>query len=312
MGKSFEIRPTGVAHAELLIPAERGPGYPKYVGKLGEGLVIEHYSWKKVTTNVSGFILGSPTIDHYGDMVVCAWFSRPLGRDAHTILQITNHRTNDQCILTFKPRGWRGKDAYEISGQVIDASGRVAYEIAGRWNSQLVARQVGAGSGFLHPDVTVSGPSSPSATPEYILLWRNSDKPPGSPFNLTPYAITLNDCPKDTLKPFLCPTDCRLRPDQRAFELGKYELANELKNAQEEKQRATRKAREEGRLPPHKPRWFRAETDGDTGERVWSPAKVGDQLEYWIEREKIWKQAGRVAWKDVDPIFIEEPDDIKQ
>jgi oxysterol-binding protein 1 len=35
-----------------------------------EGKVVEHYSWKKVTTNVSGFILGSPTIDHYGDMVV--------------------------------------------------------------------------------------------------------------------------------------------------------------------------------------------------------------------------------------------------
>jgi len=31
---------------------------------------VEHYSWKKVTTNISGFILGSPTIDHYGDMIV--------------------------------------------------------------------------------------------------------------------------------------------------------------------------------------------------------------------------------------------------
>lgn len=70
MGKSFEIRPTGVAHAELLIPEERGLGYPKAPGKAGKGKVVEHYSWKKVTTNVSGFILGSPTIDHYGDMIV--------------------------------------------------------------------------------------------------------------------------------------------------------------------------------------------------------------------------------------------------
>jgi hypothetical protein len=70
MGKSFEIRPTGVAHVDLLIPEERGPGYPKAPGKDGEGKVVEHYSWKKVTTNVSGFILGSPTIDHYGDMIV--------------------------------------------------------------------------------------------------------------------------------------------------------------------------------------------------------------------------------------------------
>ena len=71
MGKSFEIRPTGVAHAELLLPKERAPTYPTARGPHTEGRVIEHYSWKKVTTNISGFILGSPTIDHYGDMIVC-------------------------------------------------------------------------------------------------------------------------------------------------------------------------------------------------------------------------------------------------
>ena len=75
MGKSFEIRPTGVAHADLLLPEAMAPGYPKAVGEAGKGKVREHYSWKKVTTNVSGFILGSPTIDHYGDMVVCFFCS---------------------------------------------------------------------------------------------------------------------------------------------------------------------------------------------------------------------------------------------
>ena len=70
MGKSFEIRPTGVAHAELLLPEEWAPNYPKATGVSGKEKVVEHYSWKKVTTNVSGFILGSPTIDHYGDMIV--------------------------------------------------------------------------------------------------------------------------------------------------------------------------------------------------------------------------------------------------
>jgi len=72
MGKSFEIRPTGVAHADLLLPEAMAPGYPKAIGESGKGKVREHYNWKKVTTNVSGFILGSPTIDHYGDMVVCS------------------------------------------------------------------------------------------------------------------------------------------------------------------------------------------------------------------------------------------------
>jgi oxysterol-binding protein 1 len=248
---------------------------------------------------------------------------------AHVVLslvvQVTNHRTGDKCILTFKPRGWRGRDAYEISGVVNDSRGNIVFEIAGRWNSQLIARHVGTGSGVLNPDVSMdstgSRAQSPSS-PEYILLWRNSEKPAGSPFNLTPYAITLNACP-DTLKPYLCPTDCRLRRDQRAFEMGKYELANDLKTAQEEKQRAIRKLREEGKMERHKPRWFRAETDGDTGERVWAPSRVGGseerdgELEYWAEREKIWrairegKKTEDVKWKDVDDIFIEEPEEIK-
>lgn len=224
--------------------------------------------------------------------------------------KVTNHRTGDQCILTFKPRGWRGKDAYEISGQVIDNEGNVAYEVAGRWNSQLVARQVGTGNGQLHPDVSVSASSSR----EYILLWRNSEKPSDSPFNLTPFAITLNSCPQDHLRPFLCPTDCRLRVDQRAFELGKFDLANELKQQQEEKQRLIRRAREEGRFPPHNPRWFVAETEPDTGERVWSPRRVGDGvLEYWVERERVWKEGGicKAKWKDVDDIFVEEPSEMR-
>ena len=83
MGKSFEIRPTGVAHAELLLPEELAPDYPKAKGKHLEGKVVEHYSWKKVTTNVSGFILGAPTIDHYGDMIVRVSYRRDSYDRAH-------------------------------------------------------------------------------------------------------------------------------------------------------------------------------------------------------------------------------------
>ncbi|EJD53857.1 hypothetical protein AURDEDRAFT_157107 [Auricularia subglabra TFB-10046 SS5] len=282
MGKSFEIRPTGVAHAELRLKDVRYEGKEDSPGK-----VTEHYTWKKVTTCVSGFILGSPTIDHYGEMTV------------------TNHHTGDKCVLTFKPRGWRGRDAFEITGRVMDASSNVRLDIAGRWNSQLVARAAGTGDGDLLPDVSVDPPSSPSS-PEYILLWRNTPKPK-MPFNLTPFAITLNDCPDD-LTTVLCPTDCRLRPDQRAFENGDYDRANELKSKQEELQRATRRKREAGQLPPHKPRWFEAKTDPDTGERVWQPLRVGDELEYWVERERIAKAGGieKDKWKNVDEIFIQD------
>ena len=70
MGKSFEIRPTGVAHAELILNEEWAPDYPKDNHPRNVGKVVEHYSWKKVITNISGFMLGAPTIDHYGEMIV--------------------------------------------------------------------------------------------------------------------------------------------------------------------------------------------------------------------------------------------------
>lgn len=50
---------------ELRLPEEWGPDYPKD----GRGKAMEHYSWRKVTTSVSNFIMGTPIIDHSGDMV---------------------------------------------------------------------------------------------------------------------------------------------------------------------------------------------------------------------------------------------------
>lgn len=117
LGKSFEIRPTGVAHADLILPSEWGPSYP--ASQTRPGFVREHYSWKKVTTSISGFVMGAPQIDHYGDM------------------EVTNHRTGERCVLTFKPKGWRGKDACEVKGSVYTADGELAWELAGRWNGQL-------------------------------------------------------------------------------------------------------------------------------------------------------------------------------
>lgn len=88
-------------------------------------------------------------------------------------LVVTNHRTGETCTLTFKPRGWRGGNASEIKGQVVNASGKKSWDIAGKWSSQLVARKVGAGSGELAPDVSV--PAS-EAGETYIRLWKNSVK----------------------------------------------------------------------------------------------------------------------------------------
>jgi hypothetical protein len=47
-------------------------------------------------------------------------------------MSLANHRTGETCTLTFKPRGWRGANAFEIKGTVADASGNAAWDIAGR------------------------------------------------------------------------------------------------------------------------------------------------------------------------------------
>lgn len=70
VGKAYEIRPTGIAHAELILDEEWEPDYPRDKHPRSVGKVIEHYSWKKVVTSISGFVLGTPTIDHYGEMIV--------------------------------------------------------------------------------------------------------------------------------------------------------------------------------------------------------------------------------------------------
>ncbi|KDE07698.1 hypothetical protein MVLG_02157 [Microbotryum lychnidis-dioicae p1A1 Lamole] len=288
MGKSFEIRPTGIAHAKLKIPAAWGPNYP---ASTTPGLVEEHYSWTKVTTSVSNFLLGNPIIDHFGDMI------------------ITNHRTGHVCKLTFKPRGWRSSGAAEVKGKVMDKDGKEFWDLAGKWSSQLVARRVGAGSGDLAPDAAVPTNKDGDVSPEYIRLWKNSEKPnPPLPFNLTPWAVQLND-DNAKLRRWLPPTDCRLRPDQHAFENGKFERANDLKSELEDHQRATRRKREQGQCPPHAARWFRRSKDKDTGESFWEPVKTSDgMVEYWEERTRVGKAKERgeeTEWKGVEPIFAD-------
>jgi hypothetical protein len=59
-------------------------------------------------------------------------------------------------------------------------------DIAG-WDTQLIARRAGS-SAPLEVNTQV-----PDSHKEYLLLWRNSEKPK-EPFNLTPYAITLVGC----------------------------------------------------------------------------------------------------------------------
>lgn len=141
--------------------------------------------------------------------------------------------------------------------------------------------------------------------------------------NLPPFAITLNDIPPG-LHPWLPPTDCRLRPDLRAFETGRFDDANSLKIGLEELQRCTRRMREAGELPAHQPRWFTRSIDPDSNDTLWKPHKQDTGIkairvpEYWSTRDRVGGERIQAhdekaaEWPGVEHIFgeLEVPGDV--
>lgn len=223
----------------------------------------ELYTWKKVTSSVIGIITGNPTVDNYG------------------LMEIKNWSTGEVCYLDFKPRGWKASSAYQVSGKVVDRDGSPKWSIGGRWNDKIYARHT---PGFEAP---VSGQDPESA--KTLLVWQAHERPKGVPFNLTPFVLTLNAIP-DNLRPWLPPTDTRLRPDQRAMEDGQYDFAADEKHRVEEKQRAKRREREaEGKT--YSPQYFTKATCPITGE------------EYWSHNGKYWSSRDAQDWSIAEDIF---------
>lgn len=71
-----------------------------------------------------------------------------------------------------------------VLSKLLTISENKTNDIVG-WDTQLIAREASAETLPLESDMNVN-----QAQKEYILLWRNSEKPK-APFNLTPFAITL-------------------------------------------------------------------------------------------------------------------------
>ncbi|KAJ3182224.1 hypothetical protein HDU85_003266 [Gaertneriomyces sp. JEL0708] len=290
-GKSLEICPAGLCHVVLPVwgdstanksddatgsgdqqqrPSQHSVGDERY----------EHYTWKKVTTTVNNLIMGTLYIEHSGDMV------------------IRNHRTNEECTLTFKPNssGWMGSGGKKgknlIVGTVKDRNGVVRWNIEGRWDEGLTATRVGTATG---------------QAPSTLALWRRAPLPPNPEknFHFTYFANSLNQG-TPILNRLLPRTDSRLRPDQKAMERGEWQRADEYKEKVEKAQRERRRLIVEeyertgkpsgpvhsfdtqGVIPIGEdwwtPRWFVREIETDTGEPHWRFTG-----EYWKSREKLLK-----------------------
>merc|ERR1712000_22944 len=202
-------------------------------------------------------------------------------------MEIKNWTTGEVCVLDFKARGWKASSAYQVFGKVVGVDGVTKWSIGGRWNDKIYAR---ATEGY--EDESVGDGKQHKSGNQAFIVWEAHERPQGIPFNLTPFVLTLNAVP-DSLRPWLAPTDTRLRPDQRAMEDGEYDFAATEKNRLEESQRARRKVREQTG-DEFVPRWFRKERCEITGEVYWK-----FNGEYWPYREKVG--GGKGVWEGLEP-----------
>lgn len=189
----------------------------------------DRYEFEQVTSCVHNIVVGKMWLDNYGEM------------------DIVNRTTGDHCVIKFQKSGWLSdaKSLGTVSGIVYDAQGVPRRRLSGRWVDSIY-------------DDTNSR--------QCELLWQVRSRPPptaSNSYNMTQWAISLNQAidPKDMAG--TAPTDSRFRPDQRALEIGEYEQAGRLKNMLEEGQRVRRQALESAGKE-WQPLWFTLATDPDT------------------------------------------------
>ncbi|KAI4368468.1 hypothetical protein MLD38_017024 [Melastoma candidum] len=218
----------------------------------------EMFQWSKVTTSIYNIILGKIYCDHYGTM-------RIRGNKRYS------------CKLKFKEQSIIDRNPHQVHGFVQDnRTGEKVAMLVGKWDEAMY---------YVLGDPTTK-PRGYDPMSEAVLLWERDGSVTKTRYNLSPFAISLNELSPGLLKK-LPPTDSRLRPDQRHLENGEYELANAEKLRLEQLQRQARKLQERG----WQPRWFRKDEDG-------CYRYTGG---YWEAREQR-------NWDDIPDIFGQSTD----
>ncbi|KAK9036531.1 hypothetical protein V6N11_078527 [Hibiscus sabdariffa] len=167
----------------------------------------EIFQWSKVTTNIYNLILGKVYCDHHG------------------LMHIRGNRQYS-CKLKFKEQSILERNRHQVHGFVEDLSGKKVATLLGKWDDSMYYI-----NGYESGKPKDFSPSNSS------LLWKKNDPPPNpTRYNLTAFAITLNELTPE-LQEKLPPTDSRLRPDQRGLENGEFDKANAEKQRLEKRQR---------------------------------------------------------------------------
>lgn len=206
----------------------------------------ELYSWTSATVFLRNVVMGEKYVEPVGTMVV------------------TNESTGGKANVEFKQKGMFGGRSEDVQVDSFSPDGSpTGFGLTGNWTTSLKMLENGKNGGE---------------------IWRVGELVDNAAqrYGLTTFAAGLNEI-TELEKGRLPPTDGRLRPDQRALEMGDLDSAEALKAKLEESQRERRKELE-GRGEEHVPKWFVKVEGGDEGEEVWK-LKSGKEG-YWEERSK--------------------------
>ncbi|BGP01955.1 Oxysterol-binding protein 3 [Rhodotorula toruloides] len=182
----------------------------------------ETFHIRKPSSFVRNLVAGTKYLEVVGDLVV------------------TTDSSSAQATISFKEgSAWGGSSTRnKIDGKVVDADGKTAVELVGRWDDAVDKKE---------------------GKNNFTRLWQIAEFPPNPEryYGFSSFAVTLNET-TSLEEGLVAPTDSRLRPDQLAFERGEVDEAERLKAQVEEKQRAKRK---EGKVG--EPRWFSKAAGGE-------------------------------------------------
>ncbi|RKP04941.1 Oxysterol-binding protein, partial [Thamnocephalis sphaerospora] len=193
----------------------------------------EHYTYSKPATWMRNMLAGNRYLEHSGEV------------------RVQNHTTGEYCLLNFKEGGMFSASTNEVLGSVYTAKGKKARTVNGRWTEIMVYER---------------------EKNQLEVLWRASAPPSdhATQYGFTQFTVELNELtPEHRVAGILPNTDTRLRPDQRAYEEGRVDEADQLKVKLEAEQRQRRQQMEaEGRT--WQAQWFELCDDKHCAEkRCW-------------------------------------------
>lgn len=214
----------------------------------------EVFEWEQPTTFLRNIIAGEKYVEPVGSLVVIS-------------------STGSKAVIEYKSGSMFSGRSEDLRAVLHDSKGTImkGYGLEGKWTQSI--------------DLVTPNDGRKKVW-ETGKLVNNYTKR----FGFTEFAASLNEItPIEKSK--MAPTDSRLRPDQRVYEDGNVDIAEDMKLNLEEMQRQRRKELEDAKKT-YTPKFFEL----DTNEGVWK-LKTGEQ-NYWRRR-----RAGNWGPNKLDDLF---------